>query len=191
MSEYKRIKKYEIIRELGRGGYGVVYEAFDIVLKRQVAMKVLHTNLIVDPHFIARFRQEAELAAQMEHPNIVTIHDFDQLDGRYYIVMALMRGGSLKEQIETYGPLSPARARMFLEQIASGLSYAHQRGIIHRDLKPGNILIDENGIARVADFGFAKAINYQQSTAFSSMGNAIGTASYMAPEIWEGKSATA
>jgi len=191
MSEYKRVKKYEIIRELGRGGYGIVYEAFDIVLKRQVAMKVLHTNLTVDPHFIARFRQEAELAAQMEHPNIVTIHDFDQLDGRYYIVMALMRGGSLKEQIETYGPLSPARARMFLEQIASGLSYAHQRGIIHRDLKPGNILIDENGIARVADFGFAKAINYQQSTAFSSMGNAIGTASYMAPEIWEGKSATA
>ena len=191
MTDQIYLSKYKIIKELGRGGFGIVYEARDTILKRQVALKVLHPNLTVDPHFIARFRQEAELAARMEHPNIVTIHDFDQLDGRYYIVMALMRGGSLNEQIETYGPLSPAKARTVLEQIASGLSYAHQRGVIHRDLKPGNILIDENGIARVADFGFAKASSNNQSTAFSSMGNAIGTAAYMAPEIWEGKPATA
>jgi serine/threonine protein kinase len=191
MGEEISLGKYEIIKELGRGGFGIVYEARDTILKRQVALKVLHPNLTVDPHFIARFRQEAELAARMDHPNIVTIHDFDQVDGRYYIVMALLRGGSLNEQIETYGPLSPAKARTFLEQIASGLSYAHQRGVIHRDLKPGNILIDENGIARVADFGFAKASSNNQSTAFSSMGNAIGTAAYMAPEIWEGKPATA
>ncbi|MGI5986291.1 MAG: serine/threonine-protein kinase, partial [Oscillospiraceae bacterium] len=183
MGDEISLGKYKIIKELGRGGFGIVYEARDTILKRQVALKVLHPNLTVDPHFIARFRQEAELAAQMEHPNIVTIHDFDQVDGRYYIVMALLRGGSLNEQIETFGPLSPARARTVLEQIASGLSYAHQRGIIHRDLKPGNILIDENGIARVADFGFAKASSNNQSTAFSSMGNAIGTAAYMAPEI--------
>ena len=191
MSEYKTIKKYEIIRELGRDNFGVAYEVFDLVLKRQLAMKILHPNLSADQHFAALFRQEIELTAKMDHPNIVTIYDFDQVDGHYYIVMTLMRGGSLKGQIETHGPLSPSRARTFLEQIACGLSYAHQRGLIHRNLEPSNVLIDENGNVRVANFGFGKASNYQQSAAFGLMKNSIGTAAYMAPEIWEGKEATA
>ncbi len=190
MSEYKKIKKYEIIRELGRDNFGVAYEVFDLVLKRQLAMKILHPSLSADQHFVALFRQEIELTAKMDHPNIVTIYDFDQVDGHYYIVMPLMRGGSLKGQIETHGSLSPSRARMFLEQIASGLSYAHQRGIIHRNLEPSNILIDENGTVRVANFGFANASRYQQSVALGSMGNGIGSVAYMAPEIWEGKEAT-
>lgn len=191
MSEYKTIKKFEIIRELGRDNFGVAYEVFDLVLKRQLAMKILHPSLSADQHFVAFFRQEIELTAKMDHPNIVTIYDFDQVDGHYYIVMTLMRGGSLKGQIETHGPLSPSRARTFLEQIACGLSYAHQRGLIHRNLEPSNVLIDENGNVRVANFGFAKASNYQQSAAFGLMKNSIGTAAYMAPEIWEGKEATA
>jgi serine/threonine-protein kinase len=191
MSEEIKLGKYQIIKELGRGGFDIVYEALDSVLNRRVAIKVLHPSLTVDTQFLYRFQQEAALAARMEHPNIVTIHDFDQQDGRYFIVMSLMRQGSLKDRLQKLGALSTDQAQIMLKQVASGLAYAHEQGIIHRDLKPGNILIDEHGIARVADFGFAKALDGNESMAFSTLGNPMGTAAYMAPEIWEGKPATA
>ena len=190
MSEEIKLGKYQIIKELGRGGFGIVYEALDSVLNRRVAIKVLHPTLTVDTQFLYRFQQEAALAARMEHPNIVTIHDFDQQDGRYFIVMSLMRQGSLKDRLQKLGALSTDQAQIMFKQVASGLAYAHEQGIIHRDLKPGNILIDEHGIARVADFGFAKALDGNESMTFSTLGNPMGTAAYMAPEIWEGKPAS-
>ena len=189
MTDEIRLGKYQIIRELGRGGFGIVYEARDTVLKRQVALKVLHPALTVDPQFLKRFRQEAELAAQMDHPNIVPIYDFDQRDGRYLISMGLMGRGSLKEQLEKYGAMHPSQAKTILEQVASGLAYAHERNIIHRDLKTSNILIDDNGVARIADFGFAKAVS-ADSISMSVGGGMVGTPAYMAPELWHGKKAT-
>ncbi|HPL82233.1 MAG TPA: serine/threonine-protein kinase, partial [Anaerolineaceae bacterium] len=191
MTEINRLGKYEIIKELGRGGFGIVYETRDTVLNRRVALKVLHPALIVDPQFINRFRREAELAAQMEHANIVPIYDFDQQGGRYFTVMGFMANGSIKDLLSKFGPRTPSQTKTILEQIASGLAYAHERGVIHRDLKPGNILVDEHGITRISDFGFAKAMSATSGASLSVTGGLMGTPAYMAPEIWEGKDATA
>jgi serine/threonine protein kinase len=191
MTEINRLGKYEIIKELGRGGFGIVYETRDTVLNLRVALKVLHPALIVDPQFINRFRREAELAAQMEHANIVPIYDFDQQGGRYFTVMGFMANGSIKDSLSKFGPRTPSQTKAILEQIASGLAYAHERGVIHRDLKPGNILVDEHGITRISDFGFAKAMSATSGASLSVTGGLMGTPAYMAPEIWEGKDATA
>jgi multiple sugar transport system substrate-binding protein len=190
MSDNYTLGKYQIIRELGRGAFGIVYEAKDIVLARSVAIKVLHPNLVNDSEFIARFHQEARLAAQLDHPNIVPIHDFDQKNGRYFIVMGLMRNGSIKDLLEKYGPRNSAQTKSIVEQAASGLAFAHERDIIHRDLKPGNILVDEHGFARVSDFGFAKAMSEVSKNSLSMTGGILGTPAYIPPEIWEGKAAT-
>ena len=112
MSEEIKLGKHQIIKELGRGGFGIVYEAMDSVLNRRVAIKVLHPSLTVDTQFLYRFQQEAALAARMEHPNIVTIYDFDQQDGRYFIVMSLMRQGSLKDRLQKLGSLSTHQAQI-------------------------------------------------------------------------------
>ena len=190
MTETVKLGKYEIIKELGRGGFGTVYQARDTVLKRMVALKVLHPELIVNPNFVQRFRHEAELAAGMEHPNIVPIYDFDQKDGRYFIAMGLMPKGSIKDLLTESGSISPDQCKELLLHIGAGLAYAHQRDIIHRDLKPGNILIDDLGVARVSDFGFAKAMSAANSLSLSTTGGLLGTPAYMAPEIWEGKEAS-
>ncbi len=189
MSDLIKLGKYEIIKELGRGGFGIVYQARDSVLKRAVALKILHPALTVDPQFLARFQIEAELAAQMDHPNIVPIYDFNQIDGRYVITMGLMARGSLKDHLASYGAMNVHQSKTMLEQVASGLAYAHERDVIHRDLKPGNILIDAQGVARISDFGFAKARS-ADSLSLSMAGSLLGTPSYMAPEIWEGKPAS-
>jgi phosphate transport system substrate-binding protein len=189
MAEEIKLGKYIIKKELGRGGFGIVYETLDSVLKRTVALKVLHPPLTVDTHFLERFRKEAEVAAQMDHPNIVPLFDFNQIDGRYFITMGLMKRGSLKDHLSQYGAMGVHQAKTMLEQMASGLAYAHELGIIHRDLKPGNILIDDKGIARLSDFGFAK-VRSADSLSMTVGGGLFGTPSYMAPEIWEGKAAT-
>ncbi len=189
MADEIKLGKYIIKKELGRGGFGIVYEALDSVLKRSVALKVLHPPLTVDTHFLERFRKEAEVAAQMDHPNIVPLFDFNQIDGRYFITMGLMKRGSLKDHLSRYGAMGVHQAKTMLEQMASGLAYAHELGIIHRDLKPGNILIDDKGIARLSDFGFAK-VRSADSLSITVGGGLFGTQSYMAPEIWEGKPAT-
>jgi serine/threonine protein kinase len=189
MGEEVRLGKYVLIKELGRGGYGVVYEAIDTVLGRKVALKVLHPNLVNDLAFVNRFRHEAMLASQLDHPNIVPIYDFNQQGGHLFIAMGLMERGSLKDYLNTYGAMAPSQVKTLLEQVANGIGYAHEHDIIHRDLKPGNILIDNKGIARVADFGFAKALS-GNSMSMSVSGGMLGTPAYMAPEVWEGKPAT-
>ena len=190
MTNRRQLGKYEVLRELGRGGFGIVYEAKDLVLGRHVALKVLHSQHIVDPFFLKRFEQEAKLAAQLEHPNLVPVHDFGQVRGYNYIVMGLMHGGSLKDRLLTQGAFDPNRAKIAFEQILEGVSYIHQNGVIHRDLKPSNILFDHQDVARISDLGFAKAVRYDVSSSMSTSGSMVGTAAYMAPEIWYGKKAT-
>ncbi len=191
VAEEIKLGKYLIKKELGQGGFGFVYEAYDTSLDRLVALKALHPNLISNTVFLSRFKQEAKLAARLEHPNIVPVYDFNQVDGRYFIAMGLMTKGSLEDILKKYGPRSSAQAKKILEQIATGMAYAHERGVIHRDLKPGNILIDEHNVAKIADFGFAKAMHSASSVSLSMTGGVMGTPAYMAPEIWRGKEASA
>lgn len=182
--------RYEIIEELGKGGFGTVYKANDTILDRIVALKVLHSQLSVDPGFISRFQQEAKLAAKLDHPNLVPIHDLGQEDGKLYIAMGLMNGGSLKDRLKNDGAMSPETCGVVLKEILEGIKLIHDNNIVHRDLKPGNILFDQYGVARISDLGFAKALRSNASMSLSMTGGLIGTPAYMAPEIWEGKPAS-
>jgi len=184
-----QLGKFEILEELGRGGFGIVYKARDMALDRLVALKILHPELLINHDFLRRFRQEARIAAQLDHPNLVPVYEFGESKGRYYIVMGYMAGGSLKELLKREGRLEPERAREVLGQISAGLTYAHRRGIIHRDLKPGNILFDGEGRARVSDMGFARLLGGESSLPMTGSGGIVGTPAYMAPEIWNGQPA--
>lgn len=175
--------KYQLHEELGRGGYGTVYRAYDTVLEVERTVKVLHPALVADPEFIERFKREAQLAAQLEHPHIVPVFDLGEDQGRFFLVMKYMPGGSLKDVLEKDGRLHYERAVEITTQIANALDYTHQRDIVHRDVKPGNILFDEDGTARIADFGFAKALS-GASASLSASGGMVGTPAYMAPEVW-------
>jgi serine/threonine-protein kinase len=186
----KQFGKYELIAEIGRGAFGIVYKAKDSVLGRYVAIKVLHPALLVDPGFIERFRHEARVAALLDHPNIVPVYDFGQEDGRYFLVMAYMPGGSLSTLIKNSAPMSAERVIKITKEIGAGLSYAHASNIIHRDLKPSNILFDDKGVARVSDMGFAKVREGGGAASMTASGQLVGTPSYMSPEVWKGKPAT-
>ena len=186
-----QLGKFEILEEVGRGGFGIVYKARDVVLDRLVALKELHPELIIDPTFISRFKHEAQIAANLDHPNLVPVYEFGQAEGRYYIVMGYMPGGSLKDLLKQEGPLSKDRTMEVLQQIGAGLACAHNQGVIHRDLKPGNILFDAKGQARVSDLGFAKLLYSKSSSSMGTSGGQVGTPAYMSPEIWRGKGAGA
>lgn len=185
-----QLGKFDILEELGHGGFGTVYKARDLVLDRIVAIKVLHPNLVNDPLFLSRFKQEAQIAAQIEHANLVPIYDFGETDGHFFIVMGFMPGGSLKELLMKEGPLKKERALEILDQIGMGLAYAHKKGVIHRDLKPANILFDDEGVARISDMGFAKLLHSESSGSMSNSGGLVGTPAYIAPEVWKDASAT-
>jgi serine/threonine-protein kinase len=175
----KKIGRYEIRSELGRGGMATVYLAYDPVLEREVALKVLPTYFAHEPEFSARFAREAKTVAALEHNAIVSMYDYGE-DGEWpYFVMQLMKGGSLKEKIEQ-GPLSMAEAAKILKRIGSALDRAHSRNLIHRDLKPGNILFNEDGDAYLTDFGIVKIV--EGSDNYTQTGNTLGTPAYMSPE---------
>ena len=190
MTETRYLGKYEILKELGRGGFGVVYMAKDSVLQRSVAVKALHPALLVDPQFIERFKNEARIAALLDHPNLVPVYDFGQEDGQFYLVMAYMPGGSLSKRLKASAPFPTGQVIQTIREIGAGLAYAHDHKIIHRDLKPSNILFDDKGIARVSDMGFAKLVRESSAASLTASGQQVGTPSYMAPEIWKGKPAT-
>lgn len=161
-----------------------VYRARQTDLKRDVAIKVMKASLAESEDFLARFRREAHLVAQLDHPNIITIYDYGQEGDIVYIAMRLLPGGSLSERLHKRGALSPEETLRITKQIASALTLAHERGIIHRDLKPQNVLFDSSDNAVLTDFGIAKVDS--SSTLVTGTGIAIGTPSYMSPEQWRG-----
>ena len=172
--------RYEIIEKIGNGGMATVYKAKCHVLNRYVAVKVLRDEFTTDEEFIKRFRIEAQSAASLTHPNIVSIYDVGNEGNLYYIVMELIKGKTLKEIItEERGPLPWKWSVNIVIQIASALEMAHKNNIVHRDIKPHNIIITEDGVAKVTDFGIAKAVSNSTITAF---GTTIGSVHYFSPE---------
>ena len=177
--------RYEVLEEVGLGGMATVFKAKDHVLNRLVAVKVLKDEFTTDNEFVKRFNTEAQAAASLSHPNIVSIYDVghEEENNLYYIVMELVQGKTLKEIINAEGVLSWKWSLNIAMQIASALELAHKNGIIHRDIKPHNIIITEDGIAKVTDFGIAKAVSNSTITAF---GTTIGSVHYFSPEQAKG-----
>ena len=171
--------RYEILEIIGKGGMATVYKAQDQVLKRYVAIKVLREEFTTDEEFIRRFNTEAQSAASLAHQNIVSIYDVGNQDNIYYIVMELIQGKTLKQIIDEDGVLPWKWSLNIAIQIASALEVAHRNNIVHRDIKPHNIIITEDGIAKVTDFGIAKAVSNSTITAF---GTTIGSVHYFSPE---------
>jgi len=183
MTESKRIGKYEILDEIGRGGFAVVYRARDTSLDRIVALKVLHPYWTNDPGFAARFRREARAAAGLRHPHVVTVYETGEAEGQLYIAMEYLPGRTLQELLEAEGALPLETALPILEQVAQALDYAHGQGVVHRDVKPGNVIVEEEerGVqATLTDFGLVKAM--EGSAALTSQGTLLGSPEYMAPE---------
>ena len=168
--------RYEIIRRLGSGGMADVYLARDTQLGRQVAIKVLYKRYARDEEFVARFRREAQSAAGLNHPHIVSIYDRGKAEDSYYIAMEYLEGRSLKDVITGDGPLPPSQAIDYAEQILLALQFAHEHNVIHRDIKPHNIVISGRNQVKVTDFGIARA---GTSPAMTETGSIIGTAQYL------------
>jgi len=170
---------YELLEELARGGMGVVFKARQISLNRIVALKMILSGRLASEADVQRFRQEAEAAANLEHPNVLPIHDVGEHDGQHFFTMKLVHGGNLGDRIQQLVNDPPAAMRL-MEQVARGVHFAHQRGILHRDLKPANVLIDADGTPYVTDFGLAKFTEADSS--LTQSGAILGTPSYIAPE---------
>lgn len=185
--------QYELRELLGVGGMGSVYRAYQTGLDRQVAVKVLPRALASEPGYVERFIREARTAAALEHPHIVRIYDYGTQGDVSYLVMALLRGGSLSARLAQREEQKQARASLgevsdMLNQIASALDYAHNEGVLHRDIKPANIMFDNQGRSYVTDFGIAKLMG--ATTALTGTGVAMGSPSYMPPEQWAGRELT-
>ncbi|MCP4641887.1 MAG: serine/threonine protein kinase, partial [bacterium] len=187
-----RIGKYRIVRELGRGGMGVVYLAEDSVLSRSVAVKVLHPQHSVDPGFAQRFQHEARVVGQFFHPNILPVNSFEAVDGVFLLEMPYLERGSLDGLLRTRGVYAQEIVR-WAGDVLAALGHCHDRDLLHRDVKPTNVLLDEDGRALLADFGLAKLTNSHVSESFSSLtstGLFVGTVRYAPPEAWDGAEPT-
>ncbi|WP_370144586.1 protein kinase [Streptacidiphilus sp. EB129] len=165
---------------IGRGGMGEVWRAWDEVLGRPVAVKLLLPG-VGDPLAAARFRQEAQTAARLSHPHVVSVYDFGEDLGRLYLVMELVEGRTLADHLTARGALSPAEVADIGAQAAAGLAAAHREGVVHRDVKPGNLLLATDGVVKVADFGIARFAD-ETTSALTSAGMVLGTSIYLAPE---------
>lgn len=179
--------RYEIVKTIGEGGMANVYLARDIILDRNVAIKVLRGDLACDEKFVRRFQREALSASSLSHPNIVEIYDVGEDDGNYYIVMEYIPGKNLKQLLKKRGNLTVSEVVDIMLQITSAMGVAHDNLIIHRDLKPQNILIKENGEIKITDFGIAMALN---ATHLTQTNSAMGSVHYFPPEQASGKGAT-
>src|SRR5581483_8273910 len=178
--------RYELHRRLARGGMADVFLARDQLLDRPVAVKVLFPEFATDPSFVERFRREAQSAANLNHPNIVSVYDWGAEQGTYFIVMEYVEGRSLADILRTEGPLHPQRAAEVASDIAAALGFAHRNGVIHRDVKPGNVLISPAGHVKVADFGIARAMGAGVEDNLTKAGSVMGTATYFSPEQAQG-----
>ncbi|MDX6671611.1 MAG: eukaryotic-like serine/threonine-protein kinase [Solirubrobacteraceae bacterium] len=175
-------QRYSIISRIGSGGMADVYCAQDLQLGRKVALKLLYRRFAQDEEFVERFKREASSAAGLQHPHVVGVYDRGEWDGTYYIAMEFLEGRSLKQVLQEEGPLLPDRAIDVVVQILQAARFAHARGIIHRDIKPHNVILDDEGRAKVTDFGIARA----GASDMTETGSIMGTAQYLSPEQAQG-----
>jgi serine/threonine-protein kinase len=176
--------RYQILKELGRGGMGIVFHAYDKQLKEQVAIKILSPLLSNDPDALERLKREVSAARRITHSNVIRIHDISEVNGLHFISMEYFHGTNLKDHIKRNGPLSPMQALNLASQVAEGLEAAHREGVIHRDLKSQNIILDNTNRIKIIDFGLARTAHMEGMTA---TGLIMGTPEYMAPEQVSGK----
>jgi serine/threonine-protein kinase len=174
---------YELHELIGMGGMGEVYRAFDTTKERMVALKVLRADMAADTSYQARFRRESRMAARLQEPHVIPVHDFGDIDGTLYIDMRLVEGASLKDELRVNGPLEPRRAASIIAQVAAALDAAHADGLVHRDIKPENILLTAGDFAYLVDFGIAHG---DGDASVTSTGLIIGSCAYMAPERFAG-----
>ena len=179
--------RYRIVRRIGSGGMADVYCAEDTHLGREVALKVLHRRFAQDLEFVERFRREAKAAAGLSHPNVVGVFDRGEHEGTYYIAMELLGGRTLKDILGSEAPLSQQRTIDLGVQVLHAAGFAHSHGVIHRDFKPHNVIVDEQGHAKVTDFGIARA----GASEMTETGSIMGTAHYLSPEQAQGHAVTA
>jgi beta-lactam-binding protein with PASTA domain/predicted Ser/Thr protein kinase len=179
--------RYRVLSRLGTGGMADVFLAEDQQLGRKVALKLLHRRFAEDPDFVERFRREAQAAAGLQHPNVVSVYDRGSFDDTYYIAMEYLPGRSLKQLIREEAPLEPVRAIDITIQILKAARFAHRRGVIHRDLKPHNVIVDDADQAKVTDFGIARA----GASDMTETGSIMGTAQYLSPEQAQGHAVNA
>src|SRR6476660_2505833 len=172
-------ERYELAELVGTGGMSSVYRAHDRLLERDVALKVLHEQFTADTDYVERFRREARSVAQLSHPNIVTVIDRGEQDGRQFIVFEYIDGENLKSLVEREGPLPEDEAVRLTLQVARGLGFAHDNGLVHRDVKPQNVLLNGDHQAKVNDFGIARSLDVGGLT---QTGTVMGTSDYIAPE---------
>jgi serine/threonine-protein kinase len=176
--------RYELKHVLGTGGMSSVYSAFDTLLERNVALKILHDQYGDDEEYVERFRREARSVAQLSHPNIVTVIDRGEEEGKQFIVFEVVEGENLKELVERGGPLPVRRALELGLEVGRALAFAHGQGLVHRDVKPQNVLLDGDGRAKVTDFGIARTLDAVGQT---ETGTVLGTSHYIAPEQARGE----
>ncbi|MGZ4356109.1 MAG: protein kinase domain-containing protein, partial [Gaiellaceae bacterium] len=177
--------RYELQEVVGHGGMSTVYKAHDSLLERNVALKVLHQQYNEDEDFVERFKHEARSVAQLQHPNIVTVIDRGEEDGRQYIVFEFIDGENLKELVVRKGRLDLRDALEIANEIAHGLAFAHDHGLVHRDVKPQNVLLNGDGRAKVTDFGIARSLDVDHGV--TQTGTILGTSNYIAPEQASGQ----
>ena len=180
--------RYRLDAQIGTGGMSTVYRAFDSVLERRVAVKLMHREIAADTDQLERFRREARAVAQLSHPHIVGVIDAGEEDGRPYIVFEYVEGETLKDRIRRMGRLPVDEAIAYAIEISRALEAAHARHIVHRDVKPQNVLIDEEGSAKVTDFGIARSLDEEGLTAD---GRVLGTTDYVSPSRRSATTSTA
>jgi serine/threonine-protein kinase len=178
--------RYEMQQRIGRGGMADVYLARDILLDRLVAIKVLFPEYATDPAFVERFRREAQSAANLNHPNIVSVYDWGRSNNTYFMAMEYVPGRTLAEALHDVGQITAMKAAEVGIEVAAALSFAHRGNVVHRDIKPGNILIGSNGQLKVADFGIARALGSAADSNLTQVGAVMGTAAYLSPEQAQG-----
>jgi hypothetical protein len=179
-------QRYRLSESIGRGGMGQVWRATDEALGRPVAVKLLHRHSATDEQAAERFRLEAHAAAVLSDPHVVTVYDFGQHDDTWFLVMELVEGRSVADELRAHGAMAPGPAAEIITQAAAGLCAAHRQGVIHRDVKPGNLLLAADGTVKIADFGIARLVSGAHA-ALTSTGEIAGTSHYLAPERAKGR----
>jgi eukaryotic-like serine/threonine-protein kinase len=184
-AEHETLGKYRITGTLGRGAMGTVYDAHDPVIDRRVAIKTIPLAAAEDAEGaegLARFLREAQAAGRLHHPNLVGVYDYGETDKVAYIVMEFVDGTSLKALLDAQERFTPAESVRIMEGLLAGLQYSHARGVVHRDIKPANVILNHEGVVKIADFGIARI----ESSSLTQAGTIMGTPAYMSPEQFMG-----